>query len=227
MASYACLMQLSTSQHSSPQLFKLQEENPGCIHACTDITGFGFLGHLNEMLAASPTTCVDLWIEKIPSFEGALDLLKAVWPAPGPSNLRALTSLGSRVNALQDGEDVSNKLEAGLSSACRPSNLRTAVGELYWRVRPNPGRPGLERNWPGLTLSLGMQGHQTILKTRFYQLPATKPLVRHSDAVEPLWLLANAFRKDSFGVIAVGHLCSQISFLRKQPLKGRPLLTRA
>ena len=90
----ACLMQLSTSQHSRlHELFKLQEENPGCIHACTDITGFGLLGHLGEMLAASPTTCVDLWIEKILSFEGALDLLKGL-AHPGPLKPQSLNKPG-------------------------------------------------------------------------------------------------------------------------------------
>lgn len=114
----ACLKQLGTSQHSRlDELLKRQEEEPGCIHACTDITGFGLLGHLNEMLAASPATCVDLWIEKIPSFEGALDLLKSGLASTlAPSNRRALASLGSRVRAIQHSEDVSNNLEAGLEA---------------------------------------------------------------------------------------------------------------
>ena len=68
-------MQISQHPHVSTSFSSTN--TPARIHACTDITGFGFLGHLNEMLAASPTTCVDLWIEKIPSFEGALDLLKS------------------------------------------------------------------------------------------------------------------------------------------------------
>lgn len=114
----ACLKQLGTSQHSRlHELFTLQAEDPGCIHACTDITGFGLLGHLNEMLAASPATCVDLWIEKIPSFEGALALLKSGLASTlAPSNRRALASLGSRVRAIQHSEDVSNNLEAGLEA---------------------------------------------------------------------------------------------------------------
>ena len=114
----ACLRQLGTSQHTRlHELFKLQAEEPGCIHACTDITGFGLLGHLNEMLAASPATCVDLWIEKIPSFEGALDLLKGGLASTlAPSNRRALAKLGSRVRAIQHSEDVSNNLDPGLEA---------------------------------------------------------------------------------------------------------------
>lgn len=114
----ACLKQLGTSQHPRLDgLFKLQSEEPGCIHACTDITGFGLLGHLNEMLAASPAACVDLWIEHIPCFAGTLDLLQAgVTSTLAPSNRRALASLGSRVRAMQHGNDVSNNLDQGLEA---------------------------------------------------------------------------------------------------------------
>ena len=114
----ACLQQLGSSQHTQlDELMKLQAEAPGCIHACTDITGFGLLGHLNEMLAASPAQTVDLWIETIPSFNGALDLLKAGLASTlAPSNGRALASLGSRVRAIQHSEDVSDKLEPGFAA---------------------------------------------------------------------------------------------------------------
>ncbi len=45
------------------------------IHACTDVTGFGFLGHLLEMLGVErdkPLTC-DLYTTQIPVLPGALD----------------------------------------------------------------------------------------------------------------------------------------------------------
>ena len=114
----ACLKQLSTSQHSRlDELLNLQAEKPGCIHACTDVTGFGLLGHLNEMLAASSSPRVDLWIERIPSFEGTMNLLKAgLTSTLAPSNRRSLSSLGSQVRAMQEGKDVSNSLEAGLEA---------------------------------------------------------------------------------------------------------------
>jgi len=39
------------------------------IHACTDITGFGLLGHLGEMVEGSGKS-VELWAEAIPVFDG-------------------------------------------------------------------------------------------------------------------------------------------------------------
>ena len=45
-------------------------------HACTDITGFGLLGHLHEMLDGTGLG-VRLWLEKLPALEGALACLRA------------------------------------------------------------------------------------------------------------------------------------------------------
>ena len=45
----------------------------GGIHACTDITGFGLLGHLGEML--TPDVRVQLALEQLPAYRGALRLL--------------------------------------------------------------------------------------------------------------------------------------------------------
>ncbi|MCB1648889.1 MAG: selenide, water dikinase SelD [Pseudomonadales bacterium] len=45
-------------------------------HACTDVTGFGLLGHLREMLAAPATAQeVRLYLDTLPILEGALDCL--------------------------------------------------------------------------------------------------------------------------------------------------------
>jgi cysteine desulfurase len=46
------------------------------VHSCTDITGFGLLGHLSEMTIAS---CVEaeLWLESIPFIKGAIELARA------------------------------------------------------------------------------------------------------------------------------------------------------
>jgi selenide,water dikinase len=42
------------------------------VHACTDVTGFGLLGHLHEMVEAS-ACAAELDLAKVPVFERALD----------------------------------------------------------------------------------------------------------------------------------------------------------
>ena len=83
------LNQINTSQHFLLRdLFEIQNKNIDrkIVHACTDITGFGLLGHLSEMLLSSnlrrskcgiPLLKIKLEAENIPSYNGALDLFKA------------------------------------------------------------------------------------------------------------------------------------------------------
>lgn len=51
----------------------LQSLDPGSVHACTDITGFGLIGHSSEMAIASRVT-LHLDTRAIPLIEGALGL---------------------------------------------------------------------------------------------------------------------------------------------------------
>ena len=63
---------MAQSQH--PLLEQL-EPHRSSIHACTDVTGFGLLGHLGEMLASSPPLQITLCTETIPAYPDALTLL--------------------------------------------------------------------------------------------------------------------------------------------------------
>jgi selenide,water dikinase len=79
----------------------------GC-RACTDVTGFGLLGHLGEMLAGSaPTTRVRLDTAAIPAMDGALALLERGFASTlAPANADALTLLDGPVQLEKSGEGV-------------------------------------------------------------------------------------------------------------------------
>jgi selenide, water dikinase len=64
----------------------------GMIHACTDVTGFGLVGHATEVAAASGVTLV-IETERIPALPGALRLAVEFLPCGGRSNRRFFTSL--------------------------------------------------------------------------------------------------------------------------------------
>jgi selenide,water dikinase len=72
----------------------------GC-RACTDITGFGLLGHLGEMLASAPAPKalrVELIAEAIPSLPGAIELLQTGYASSlAPANAAALGLLDAQV----------------------------------------------------------------------------------------------------------------------------------
>jgi selenide,water dikinase len=58
------------------------------VHACTDITGFGLLGHLKEMMEASGKSCV-VDSEKIPLIQGVYELaLSGAIPGGTQNNLQ-------------------------------------------------------------------------------------------------------------------------------------------
>ena len=88
---------LALMQQSQGPLVELLRHH-GC-RACTDITGFGLLGHLGEMLA--PTSRVQLNPGAIPALAGALPLLeRGVASTLAPSNARALQLLDGPVELL-------------------------------------------------------------------------------------------------------------------------------
>ena len=89
------LAQMQTSQHSLvEQLSALEARHPGELHAVTDITGFGLLGHLGEMLG-KPNNFkskfqVQLEASAIPALSGSLELLEAGHASSlAPANRRA------------------------------------------------------------------------------------------------------------------------------------------
>jgi selenide,water dikinase len=58
---------------------------PGAVHACTDVTGFGLIGHATEMAEAS-RVLVAIHVEAVPLLDGALDLVERNTPGGGRTN---------------------------------------------------------------------------------------------------------------------------------------------
>lgn len=58
------------------------------VNACTDVTGFGLLGHLHEMLVASKVGA-KIFASKVPLIEGVLDLIgQRIFPGGARTNKR-------------------------------------------------------------------------------------------------------------------------------------------
>ncbi len=83
----AALKGMACSQHLLLEQIEPIRES---IHACTDITGFGLLGHLGEMLQNSPGLTVELDGSAIPTYSGALELFeRGISSTLAPSNRAA------------------------------------------------------------------------------------------------------------------------------------------
>ena len=78
------LATMSRSQHERLEPLLAMGE---AIHACTDITGFGLLGHLGEMLGDRPCVQIQLNGERIPAYSGSLNLFdQGVASSLAPAN---------------------------------------------------------------------------------------------------------------------------------------------
>ena len=111
------LEQMSTSQHHLlEELLTLQKIHPNCIHAATDITGFGLLGHLGEMLGPTATpehVRVTLQADAIPALPGALPLLESgLASSLAPANRRSWGLLDQGLVTLHLGNILVGSLQS-------------------------------------------------------------------------------------------------------------------
>ena len=70
------------------------------IHACTDVTGFGLMGHLLEMLTSTPNIGAVINIQAIPFLLGALDASSdGIYSSLQPQNSRNRRAVSNHVDA--------------------------------------------------------------------------------------------------------------------------------
>lgn len=75
---------LTLNRAASDTLRALSED---VVHACTDVTGFGLVGHASEMAAASECT-LEIEAERVPVIDGVGPLINDNLPGGGRSNIR-------------------------------------------------------------------------------------------------------------------------------------------
>jgi len=121
--------------------------------ACTDVSGFGLVGHLNEMLVASGCGA-EVTLELLPALPGARELLAAGWRSSAhEGNARALAaaelpSESGRVRvdlALACDPQTSGGLLAAIPAAALDSVLERfeSAGVCAWVIGTVEARPGL------------------------------------------------------------------------------------
>ncbi|QNJ04951.1 bifunctional selenide/ water dikinase / oxidoreductase fusion protein [Synechococcus sp. MEDNS5] len=139
--------QMNRSQHELVEaLQQLMTANPGSIHAATDITGFGLLGHLLEMLPPDRSRRLQLHTERIPALPGALSLLeRGVASSLAPANRQAWS-------ALDPAGDQPAAVTLQLGAMTAGSNAHRALLELL--VDPQTCGPLLIASDPGLNGAL-------------------------------------------------------------------------
>jgi selenide, water dikinase len=103
------------------------------VHACTDITGFGLIGHATEMARASGCL-VSIETARVPLLDGALDLVDRNTPGGGRTNkdyfgsgVRGADTLDSRVVQLLYDPQTSG----GLLVAVAPDAVAVTLAALH------------------------------------------------------------------------------------------------
>lgn len=99
------------------------------IHAATDITGFGLLGHASEMAQQSEGVAFEFWVDRIPLLPGAFELA-AQDVLPGGAGRNRAFLLGETANGgrvVTFAEDVSDTWQSLLFDPQTSGGLLAAV----------------------------------------------------------------------------------------------------
>lgn len=110
----------------------LQALPPGAVHACTDITGFGLVGHGSEMAAASGST-LRIDAARVPLLEGARQLVRGNVPGGGKTNAEHF-GRGVRIEGEIEFEIVQllhdPQTSGGLLASIAEAHVGAAMGAL-------------------------------------------------------------------------------------------------
>jgi len=102
-------------------------------HACTDITGFGLLGHANEMAEASDVTIV-IHSRAVPLLDGARDAVAAGYVPGGTKNterfLASRISVAASVDATTTTVLFDAQTSGGLLIAVAPDQASALLEKL-------------------------------------------------------------------------------------------------
>ncbi|GAB4434811.1 MAG: selenide, water dikinase SelD [Cyanobacteria bacterium J069] len=92
----AAIQAMLQSNQAAAEIFRAHG-----VHACTDVTGFGLLGHLVEMVRASEPVSIQLELTAIPLLPGATATLRQGWRSSlHPQNLAAARWVANWEDAL-------------------------------------------------------------------------------------------------------------------------------
>jgi len=135
----------------------LQALPPGAVHACTDVTGFGLIGHGSELAVASGVTLV-IHAGQVPTFEGVRDITRENRSGGMGSNeehfarsVQADTGVAEDLVSLLYDPQTSG----GLLIAVNPDSAAVAAAALQ-AAGVRPARIGhVRRALPGIAVMVG------------------------------------------------------------------------
>lgn len=110
----------------------LRQAGPGLVHACTDVTGFGLMGHAMEMALGSRVTLV-IDVAAVPALPGALALALDHTPGGGRTNRRYFESRVSGLDAVHSSVAAllfDPQTSGGLLAAVDPAVAASMVERL-------------------------------------------------------------------------------------------------
>jgi selenide,water dikinase len=144
----AAVQSMTSLNGAAAAALQLLEDQP--VHACTDITGFGLIGHGSAMAAASGVTLEIEW-RRVPLFDGVLGIAAQNFPGGGRTNAQYFASsvdiagdVPDDVRQLLHDPQTSGGLLVSVDGTAAPAAVRRLVeaGCRVWtigRVAANRG----------------------------------------------------------------------------------------